>query len=182
MFNKRAASAKSKPDEILTALKLKPGQKIADIGSGGGYFTLHFAEAVGSEGRVFAVDNNPEYLALVQRNASAKGMNNIKLVDIGKEGQRLPDSFFDLIFFRNVFHHLEDRINLMKEYRKKLKPEGRIAIIEYLPGRGGIFSFRRLFGHNVPKEKIIAEMEQAGYKKNEEFDFLPEQSFVLFHP
>jgi arsenite methyltransferase len=179
LFNKRAASPKSKPDEILKALDLKPGQKVADIGSGGGYFSLRFAEAVRGEGEVFAVDTNADYLNHLGANASKKGLNNIKLVNISEGRFDFPDNYFDLIFLRNVYHHLENRVEYMKGYKTKLKPEGRIAIIEYKPG-GSIFSFRRLFGHNVPKEKIMAELEQAGYHEIEEHGFLPEQSFMIF--
>lgn len=181
MFNKKASSPKSKPDEILKALSIKPGQKIADIGAGGGYFSLRFGEAVGKEGQVFSVDTNQDYLNYIQTNASKRGLNNVKLVNIYEGSQQLPDNSLDLIFFRNVYHHLEDRVKLMKEYRQKLKPGGRIVIIEYKPG-GSIFSFRRLFGHNVPKKKIVAEMEAVGFRQAEEYDFLSEQSFTIFSP
>jgi predicted methyltransferase len=60
-----------------------------------------------------------------------------------------------------------------------LKPEGRIAIIEYKRAKG--FSFHKMFGHYVPKEKIIKEMEEAGYQLEKDLDFLPEQSFTIFH-
>ncbi len=105
-------------------------------------------------------------------------MNNVRLVDLAK-AEQLPDNTFDLIFFRNVYHHLKDRVDIMKGYRRKLRPEGRIAIIEYRPG-GSLFSFRRLLGYNVPQEKIISEMEAAGFRKLVEFDFLPVQSFTIF--
>ncbi|MFH1577095.1 MAG: class I SAM-dependent methyltransferase [Candidatus Margulisiibacteriota bacterium] len=126
MYNKKAASKKSKPEEILKVLNQKPGQKIADIGSGGGYFTLRFAEAIGDQGKVCAIDTK-------------------------------------------------------EKYRKKFKANGRLAVIEYKSG-GNIFNFKRFFGHNVPKEKIITELGQAGYQKIEEYGFLPEQSFCLFSP
>lgn len=180
MFNKKASSPKSKPDEILKTLNLKPGQKIADIGAGGGYFSFRFAKAVGKEGQVFSVDTNEDYLDLIKNKVLEKGLNNIKPVNISERFD-LPDNYFDLIFFRNVYHHLENRVELMKNYRNKLKADGRLAIIEYKPG-GSIFSFRRLFGHNVPKEKIVAELEQAGYQKITEYDFLSEQSFTIFSP
>ena len=179
MFNKKAASSKSKPDEILKALNLKPGQKVADIGSGGGYFSLRFAEAVRKDGKVFSVDTNEDYLNFIRANAAKQGLNNVKPVHTSGGKLDLPDNYFDLIFFRNVYHHLTDRVEYMKEYKTKLNSIGRIAIIEYKPG-GSIFSFRRLFGHNVPREKIISEMEQTGFEKIEEHDFLPEQSFTLF--
>jgi arsenite methyltransferase len=180
MFNEKAASDKSKPEEILKALNLKSGQKIADIGSGGGYFTIRFAAKVDNKGEVYAVDIEEKYLDFIKKRAVEKKLTNIKYINLSENNADLPDHYFDLIFIRNVYHHLDNRVELMKKYREKLKDHGRLAIIEYKPG-GGIFNFRRLFGHNVPKERIVAELEQAGFQKFEEYNFLPEQSFTVFN-
>lgn len=179
LFNRKAASSKSKPDQILKTLKITPGQKIADIGSGGGYFTLRFAETLEDKGEVYAVDTDEKYLDFIKKQAIEKKLNNIKYINLSENNADLPDNYFDLIFIRNVYHHLEDRVEIMKKYREKLKDQGRLAIIEYKPA-GSIFNFKRLLGHNVPKEKIVAELEKAGLKKLEEYDFLPEQSFTVF--
>ena len=70
MFNKRASKPKYKADQILEKLALKPGQFIADIGSGGGYFTYRFAKAVGEKGKVYAVDTNQEFLTFIKKQAT----------------------------------------------------------------------------------------------------------------
>jgi arsenite methyltransferase len=72
MFNKKASDLRNKPDQIVEAIALKPGQSIADIGSGGGYFSLRFAEMVGKEGRVYAIDTKPEFLEYVKNSAKKK--------------------------------------------------------------------------------------------------------------
>ena len=178
MFNNKASNPKNKPDEVLKALELQQGQKIADIGSGGGYFALRFAEAVGSEGHVFAVDTDQNFLDFVQESAKEKGLANVETVLAAKDGVALPDMSLNLIFMRNVCHHLPDRPEYFRKLQAALKPEGRIAIVEY---RGGGFSFHALFGHYVPKETIIREMEQAGYELEKDLGFLPEQSFTIFN-
>ncbi|MCD6391349.1 MAG: methyltransferase type 11, partial [Dehalococcoidia bacterium] len=61
MFNKKASDPRNKPDQIIEAIALKPGQSIADIGSGGGHFSLRFAEMIGKEGRVYTIDTKPEF-------------------------------------------------------------------------------------------------------------------------
>lgn len=180
MFNRKADSSKSKPDDILKVLNLKPGSKIADIGSGGGYFTLRFAEISGKGGAVFAVDTNKEYLDYIKEAAKQKNLENINYVLAQEEQLDIPDKAFDLMFFRNVYHHLEDRVEYMRSLKPKLKTSGRVAIIEYLPGKGTWLSFRRMFGHNVPKEKIAEELGLAGFNKIEEYNFLPEQSFTVY--
>lgn len=178
MFNRRASHRRSNPDQILDALALKQGQAIADIGAGGGYFTLRFAETVGTEGRVYAADTDQSLLRSIENNAKQEGLNNIQTILVTEKNLTLPERSLDLIFMRNVCHHLEDRVEYFKRLKSALKPEGRVAIIEYR--RSNDFTFRGLFQHYVPRETIIEEMKKAGYRVEEEFDFLSEQSFTTF--
>jgi ubiquinone/menaquinone biosynthesis C-methylase UbiE len=178
MFNKKASDPKSKPDQILEILALQPGQTIADIGAGGGYFSLRFADAVGKNGRVYAIDTNPEFLEFIMNIANERGLSNIKTVLTAEDKLILPKKSLDIIFLRNVYHHLPNRVGYFGNLKKFLKSEGKIVIIEYK--RGGPFSFQRIFGHYVLKEKIVKEMEDAGYRLNDDYDFLPKQSFTVF--
>jgi arsenite methyltransferase len=178
MFNRKASDPKNKPDQILETLALQPRQNVADIGAGGGYFSLRFAEAVGNEGHVFAVDTNPDFLEFIKESAKEKGLDNVKTVLATEEWLTLPENV-DLIFIRNVCHHIPNRVEYFRKLRSSLKPDGRVAIIEYKRG-GGLFSFRRMLGHYVPKEIIVEEMNKATYRLEKGFDFLPEQSFTIF--
>ena len=178
MFNRKASDPKNKPDQILKALALQPGQTVADIGAGGGYFSLRFANVVGREGRVFAVDTDPSFLELIMSKAKEKGLDGVETVLATEDELRLPKRSLDLVFMRNVTHHLPNRVDYFGKLRDMLKPDGRVAIIEYRCGGG--FSFHKMFGHFVPKEIIVAEMHKAGYQLKENFDFLPEQSFTIF--
>jgi len=178
MFNSKASNPKNKPDEVLKNLDVQHGQTVADIGSGGGYFALRFAEIVGAEGHVFAVDTEQNFLDFVQNSAKEKGLSNVETVLVTKDSVNLPEKSLDLIFMRNVSHHLPNRPEYFKKLKAVLKPKGRIAIIEYRRDKG--FSFHRMLGHYVPKETIIKEMEEAGYQLEKDLDFLPEQSFTVF--
>ena len=178
MFNKKAFDPKNKPDKIIEAIALKPGQSIADIGSGGGYFSLLFAKIVGEKGRVYAVDTNPEFLEYVKNSAKKEGLNNIIPTLVSGDKLDLPEKSLDLIFMRNVTHHILNRVEYFKNLKRFLKPNGRIVIIEYKKGKA--FTFRGLFGHYIPKETIIQEMEKAGYLLEKEFNFLPEQHFTIY--
>jgi len=160
MFNRKASDPKNKPDEIVEALALQQGQMVADIGAGGCYFSLRFAEAVGKNGRVFAVDTNPNFLEFIKNSAKEKKLNNIEVILAMEDNPTLPEQSMDLIFMRNVSHHLPNRVEYFKRLKGALKLDGRIAIIEYRAG-GGRFSFHRKFGHYVPKETITAEMKDA---------------------
>jgi len=177
MFNSKASNPKNKPDEVLKALGLKLGQKVADIGAGGGYFALRFAAVVGAEGLVFAVDTNPVFLEFIQARAKDQGLSNIETIIATKEIGTLPRNSVDLIFMRNVCHHIQKRVEYFRKLRDSLRIDGRIAIIEYR--RSGGFSFHRLLGHYVSKEKITVEMKEAGFQLEKDLDFLPDQSFTI---
>lgn len=178
MFNRKASSIKSKPDDILKALGLQPGQNIADIGAGGGYFSLRFAEAVGGRGVVYAIDTNQGFLDLLLENAERKRLKNIKTAPASRIQSLVPEKSLDIIFLRNVYHHIENRVQYFEDLSSKLKPTGEIALIEYKSNGG--FSFHKLFGHYVSQEKIIEEMDEAGYTVDKSYEFLPGQSFTVF--
>ena len=178
MFNRAASNPKNKPDEVLYVLSLQQGQVVADIGAGGGYFSLRFAEIVGKNGRVFAVDTSQNFLEYIKNEAKKKGLENIETILVTGEKLSLPEQSLDLIFIRNVYHHLRNRVEYFRKIRHFLKPNGKVAIIE----RNKSLTLHGIFGHYVPKETIIKEMEEAGYLVDREFDFLPNHSFIIFCP
>ncbi|MBS7287790.1 MAG: class I SAM-dependent methyltransferase, partial [Candidatus Freyarchaeota archaeon] len=157
-----------------------PGQWVADIGAGGGFFTFRFAEAVGEDGRVFAVDTDKELLDFIRRNAAKKGLSNVQVVHASKDEVPLPKRSLDLIFMRNVYHHIEDRVKYARRLKRLLKPGGKVAIIEYREARHPLLFHSHKLKHYVPREEIIREMEEAGYRKHVELEFLPDQSFIIF--
>jgi arsenite methyltransferase len=179
MFNRKAARRQSKADEILKALDIQPGQTIADLGSGGGFFTFCFSPLVGRNGTVYALDANQDFLEFINTQATKQGLTNITTVHITEQPLLLPTHSIDLFFVRNVYHHLQDRTSYFSELQHLLTAQGRIAIIEYSE-QGSLLSFHRRCGHNVPKEIIIEEMSNAGYEVSASFDFLPVQSFTVF--
>jgi len=178
MFNKKASNPKNKPNQILETLALQGGQNVADIGAGGGYFSLRFADSVGIKGRVYAVDSNPKFLEFIRNSAKERGLNNVRTILATEDKSTLPEKNLDLIFMRNVCHHLPNRVEYFRNLTGLLKPDGKIAIIEYK--RGGLLSFHRIFGHDVPQEIIVKEMDGAGYQLEKDFDFLKNQSFTIF--
>ena len=178
LLNREAASPKRKSKRIIETLRITKGGTIADIGSGGGYFTLEFARRVGENGKVYAVDNKPQYLDFVKRQSGKIGLNNIEFITGGSGAANLPTSSLDLIFARNVFHHLPEPTRYFRDLKKTLKPGGRVAIIDHTPKKR--LTFVNLFKHFTPVEEILETMESAGYRLSESFDFLPAQAFMVF--
>jgi ubiquinone/menaquinone biosynthesis C-methylase UbiE len=178
ILNKEASSAKSKPAEIVASLNIRKGDIIADIGSGGGYFTFAFAGKAGKTGRVYAVDVKPKYLDFIRHKAAREGFDNVSSV-LGTGGEmKLPEAGLDLVFARNVFHHLSEPADYFRNLKKYLKPDGKVAIIDHKPKRG--FGFVALFKHHTPGETVVREMEKAGYRLMKSFDILQDQTFNLF--
>ncbi len=177
MLNREASSRRSMPDEILKQLNIRDGQMIADIGSGGGYFTLAFATRSGKTGHVYAVDVKKKYLDFIRRRAEQADIDNITLILAAEDEINLPKAGLDLAFVRNVFHHLPEPVNFFVKLKRYLKPGGQVAIIEH---KKGGFGFVSLFGHHTTFERIVQEMERAGYVRVASYDFLPDQTFTLF--
>ena len=178
MYNRRAAHPKSMPDKILEKLPLKPGHIVADVGAGGGYFSLKFAEMVGSGGRVYALDVNRKFLDFIKANAMGAGLNNVECIYSPEDVSLLPEKKVDMIFLRNVYHHIKNPADYLASFTASLKPDGKLVIVENK--KVGGLSLHSMFGHHTPKEQIHKEMKSAGYELKEDHDFLPEQSFMIF--
>lgn len=101
-------------------------------------------------------------------------MENVETVLVAEERLDLPKKSLDLIFIRNVCHHLH--VEYFRRLRYFLKPDGGVAIIE----RSKPSTLHSIFWHYVPRETIIGEMEEAGFTVKEEFSFLPNQFFIIF--
>jgi precorrin-6B methylase 2 len=177
-FNRLASSPESMPGRTIDSLDIRQGQTVADLGAGGGYYALQFARKVGPRGRVYAVDINLKFLDYIARRADEAGIRNLEAVLADEDNSRLPDSSIDIVFMRNVFHHLPGGGLYFKKLSRILKPGGKIAVIEYK--KTGGFSLSGLLGHTTPEEEIVTALTEAGYDRAECFDFLPRQSFNVF--
>jgi arsenite methyltransferase len=165
-------------DRVIESLEIRPGDRVADVGSGGGYFVFALAKAVGADGKVYAVDIDEAMTDLVAQQAKKEGVGNVEVILAKSDDPLLPSSGVDLIFTSNTYHHIDNRVNYLSNLRKYLRPNGRIAIIEF-DRRGWLDG---LWQHYTPKEFIKREMEQAGYRLQRDFDFLDRQSFLILVP
>ena len=164
------------PEKVVQSLALKPGDRIADLGSGGGYFTFRLSRAVGPTGKVYAVDVDKDMLEDLAERAKKDGYGNVETV-LGKyDDPSLPEPGVDLIFTSNVYHHIDARAKYFAGAAKYLRPDGRIAIVDF----NGKHWSATFIGHYSPVELIKKEMDEAGYRLEREFDFLDRQSFLVF--
>nr|MBA3612969.1 class I SAM-dependent methyltransferase [Nitrospirales bacterium] len=175
-MNNIGRDAWQQPKAVLESLNIRPGAHVADLGAGGGYFTFRLAEEVGPTGKVYAVDIDRDALNVITQYSRVKGIANVEVVQATESDPRLPEGHIDLIFICNTVHTLQNRLAYFRNVARYLRPNGRIAIIDYTPT-----GFAWLFGHKTSKERIQKEMEEAGYRLSANFSYLSKQHFQIFH-
>lgn len=174
IFDDPKRDAWQKPHEVIHALGLAQDAAVADIGAGTGYFSARLANML-KDGRVYAVDIEPAMVKHLAGRAKREGLANLVPVAGAAESPRLPAKV-DLALFVDVYHHVEDRERYFGEMRKMLKPDGRVAIIDFrLDSPDGPPKETR-----IAPEQVKAEMKKAGYALLAEHSFLPRQYFLVF--
>jgi ubiquinone/menaquinone biosynthesis C-methylase UbiE/phosphohistidine phosphatase SixA len=166
-----------KPDQVVRALRLRAGDSVADIGAGSGYFTLRLANAVGTSGRVRAVDISSDMLSHLKQRVREAGLANVEMVAGKPDDPLLPPGSVDLVFVCDTWHHIDERPRYLATLARALKPGARIAIVDF---------HRRELPVGPPpsmklsREQVVAEFAAAGYRLAEEHPFLEYQYFLVF--
>ena len=168
-----------RPAELVAALDIKPGKRVADLGAGKGYFVPHLQAAVGADGVVFAVDVEAEITAALEERYKGSG---VQVILGAYDDPKLPDGAVDLILIVNTYHHIQDRTAYFARLKADLAPGGRIAIIEPNLELSGVLSFFVHDDHASAIDSVRAEMRAAGYREHKLHDFLPVQFAVEFAP
>jgi ubiquinone/menaquinone biosynthesis C-methylase UbiE len=150
------------PAEVLKALRLQPGESIADIGAGTGYFSLPMAKEIGARGIVYAVDSQEEMLALLKKKVAHHCAGNLHLAQAEAGSTGLADGCCDLVFMANVWHEFPDRAVVLRECLRILKRPGRVAVLDWRP------DVERMAGppldHRIRAADAAAELRATGLK------------------
>ena len=151
--------------QLADVLGLKPGMTVADIGTGGGAMAVVLARLVGS-GRVYATDVTERSLTITREYATKEGLTNVTVIEGGAASTNLPRECCDVMFLRNVYHHVTEPAAFNKSLYATAKPGARLAIIDAPPGKGselpaGVPANRG--GHGVPSTVVIDELAAAGF-------------------
>jgi ubiquinone/menaquinone biosynthesis C-methylase UbiE len=125
-----------KPDLIMDALSIADGSVVAELGAGSGWFTVHLSRRIGPNGVVYAEDIQPEMIELIRRKIQIEGLPNVAPILGTAKDPRLPRGL-DAALFVDTYPEIEDPVTLLRNVATSLKPQGRIGIIDFLPGGGG---------------------------------------------
>jgi ubiquinone/menaquinone biosynthesis C-methylase UbiE len=168
-----------KPAATIEALRISPGDRVADLGAGTGYFLPYLVEAVGPSGTVFAVEVEPNLVAHRRERAEPLGAPPLLPILASLDDARLPDKSVDLILIVDTFHHLDDRLAYLGRLKHDLSDRGRMAIVDWkkeeLPEGPRP-------DHKIAREQVVRELDAAGFRQiSVEID-LPYHYLLLFEP
>ena len=176
-FERPERDKEERPELLMSALHIRRGATVADIGSGTGYFTWRLAEQVGPQGKVYAVDVQQSMLDRTKAAVDQHKLTNVEYVLATEHSARLPERSVDLVFIAYAYHEFGDPEAMMASIRRALKPGGRVVIIEYAT-ESKIAPASPL--HKMSFEEIRREIEPMGFVIDQLFDFLPVQHGVVF--
>lgn len=168
--------AEEKPDLTVARLELNRDDVVADIGAGTGYFSFRLAQAV-PEGKVYAVDIQPEMLAAIALLKSEQGIDNLETILGQEDNPNLPPNSIDLALMVDAYHEFAYPREMMTGIVRALKPGGRVVLLEYRQENPTI-PIKYL--HKMTQKQVKKELTAIGLQWQTTKEFLPEQHFLVF--
>src|SRR5436190_10250138 len=154
-----------KPELIMDELTIAEGDKVADLGAGGGWFTAQLARRIGPNGRVYAEDIQPLMLVALGRRVRREGLTNVETVLGTPTDPKLPIGSLDAVLIADAYHEMNDPtrpeniLALLGNVSRSLKPQGRLGVVAFLPGGGGPGPASE---ERVDPDSVIKTMAAAG--------------------
>lgn len=154
---------------IVEAMRLRPGQSVADVGAGTGLFAPLLAAAVGPGGKVYAIDIVPKFVTHIEARAKERGLTQVQAVLGAEDSIRLPAASVDVVFVCDAYHHFENPQAMLASIREALRPGGQLYVVDFdrVEGRSEPFVLEHI---RASKEEFTAEIEAAGFRFVEELD------------
>jgi ubiquinone/menaquinone biosynthesis C-methylase UbiE len=166
-----------KIDEIVAAMKLRPGQTVADIGAGTGLFEVPMAKAVGPKGHIYAVEIDAGFFPAIRKRAADAQIVNVETVLGQFTDPALPVKNVDTALFHDVIHHVEKRAEYIKTLAGYLASSGRMVVVDYEPGKG---PHRDQPPLEVSRDQLASWMRDAGFTQTEDVKLFSDKYFLVF--
>ena len=165
------------PDRMLSALDIKKGSVVADIGAGVGYHVWRLAEIVGPTGKVIGEDIQDAMIRLLKKNIDDRKLKNVEIVLGTPTDPKLPAKALDLVLMVDVYHEFSEPATMMKHIQNALKPDGRLVLVEFRKEDPRV-PIQPL--HKMSVEEVRSELEPLGFKFQRALEFLPWQHILIF--
>ena len=166
------------PERVLDVMGLKPGDVVADVGCGSGYYARRMARRVQPGGAVYCEDIQPEMLDIMRQRAADEGVTGIEPVLGTPTDPRLPAGAVDWVIIADVYHEMSDPEPMLAGIRRALSPRGRVALLEYRVEDGT--GDRIKADHTMSVRQVLLEWKAAGFELVALHDFLPSQHLLFF--
>lgn len=166
-----------RPDQIMDALLIGEGSTVADLGAGGGWFTVRLARRVRANGRVYAEDIQPEMIQAIGRRILREGLGNVTTVLGTPTDPKIPEGSLDAALIVDAYHEMEQPVTLLRNLAKSLKPTGTIGIVNYKKDGGGPGPAME---ERVDPEQVIRDARAAGLELRKWEKFLRYQYLLTF--
>jgi ubiquinone/menaquinone biosynthesis C-methylase UbiE len=164
------------PSKAIDALDFKPGQVVADIGAGSGYYTSRIAKRVAPTGRVYATDIQPGMIQLLDQRVKHEGLTNVTTVLGTMDDPMLPPRSVDVAIMVDVYHELQQPQLFLQRLKDAFKPDGRLVLLEF---RKEDPSVPILEVHKMSVAEVKAELEHEGFALDRVIDVLPWQHIIV---
>ena len=174
IFEYPERDARLQPQRILTLLDVRPGCSVADIGAGGGWFTVRAAQRVGSNGTVFAEDINPEAIRAIKNRAKREHLPQVGAVLGSPDDPKLPPNSLDAVVMLKTYHEIAHPQLLLQNLIPSLRPGAKLGIIDK-NGNGA--------NHGLDEAIVVRELGEAGFRRVGRYDFTKadgEDYFLIF--
>jgi ubiquinone/menaquinone biosynthesis C-methylase UbiE len=176
-LDRREREEEEHPAEVLNSMELRPGEVVADLGAGSGYFTFRIAPRVGKTGKVIAVEIQEAMLNTLRTRAATMKAANVEVVQGTEIDPHLPRNGVDLVLFVDVYHELAYPFEVMTKVREALKPGGRVVFVEYRKEDAAV---RIKEVHKMSVKQLEKEMNAVGLVRVRTVETLPLQHIVIF--
>lgn len=175
IFDAPGRDEKLQINRVMSILGIESGKNVADIGAGSGWFTVRAAKRIGADGKVFAVDINPEAVSHIQARAQQERLSNVNAILSKPDDPLLPADSVDAVLLLKTYHEVAHPVELLHNLRPALRAGAKVGVIDR-NGNGE--------NHGIGKDVVIREAQEAGFRLLKQYDFVKDgmDYFLVFTP